>query len=244
MSRSKNNIGYVPVLESMPDVRQDMPLLLPASNVANITLDQVNEEKDKKFVSLAPTALPDGELPEISTPTVSRAPPPPTPSGGAPPPPPPISGNAPPPPPPPPISGNAPPPPPPPPTSGNAPPPPPPSIDPEISNALNERGNLLEQIRQGTKLKKTQTIDKTILKKPGEEDMGTESPKESIISQLFQAISLRRKAMSGDDRKKSKKDKFSPPKDLDEDSMMEKETPPPPEPSTKNDFNDDDDDLF
>jgi hypothetical protein len=221
---------YSPTLTAMPDKRTNLPTNLSLNNVANISLEQVGVKYEKnEFLSIAPTALPDGELPTLVT-TPNAAPPPPSTPGSqvsAPPPPPgvaPIVANAPPPPPPPPnvapIVANAPPPPPPPPPpSGLAPPPPPPpgsgpALPPPSSGG---RSSLLESIRAGTSLKKVGVDPEEKRKQKLEEEPAEPSGGGLFATAEFMKKIARRRAAiagpgAGESSKKKKRDDvdFSP----------------------------------
>jgi hypothetical protein len=191
----REELRYKPILGNVRDARSALPTTMPGlQNVAANVL--LSKEEDKDF-SIAPTAgAPVNiDLPEVAPvppsttnptnpspnpppPVSSGAPPPPPPPGAGPPPPPPPGAARPPPPPgagppppPPPPSAGAPPPPPPP--AGLPPPPPPPTDVPEaVANPDAGRSSLLDQIRQGTKLRKVGDSSQAAPKKGGGKKKG------------------------------------------------------------------------
>ncbi|TRY59355.1 hypothetical protein DNTS_016621 [Danionella cerebrum] len=130
--------------------------------------------------SRAPTSAPPPPPPSRLS---MGAPPPPPPSRGHPPPPPPAPASMPPPPPPPPLSGGAaPPPPPPPPPPG---PPPPPELDgghgDSTSPLMGGKSALLEQIREGTQLKKVEQNNRQV----------SSTGRDALLDQIRQGIQLK-----------------------------------------------------
>ncbi|XP_066543226.1 WASP like actin nucleation promoting factor a isoform X2 [Amia ocellicauda] len=141
--------------------------------------------------SRAPTAAP--PPPPPSRPGMGAPPPPPPPTRGhLPPPPPPshasMAPSAPPPPPPPPSglgSGGPPPPPPPPPPPGppppGPPPPPAPALDTDLQSPLGGKSALLDQIREGTQLKKVEQNNRPV------SNVG----RDALLDQIRQGIQLK-----------------------------------------------------
>ncbi len=191
-------INFQPKMRELPKLAFPTSLDLP--NVIDVPWMSFDAE------SIAPSSI--GGLPAVSPATDGSAPPPP--SGGGPPPPPPPSGSVPPPPPPPPVGGIPPPPPPPP--TGAPPPPPHKSPAPPLaseseddSGGGGDRGDLLASIRNFNKSKLNKK--KEVAKKK-DKDVKPPPSGGDMMSDMFRAITLRRKAIEG---KKVVEDEYVPP---------------------------------